>query len=67
MDTHDRHEAVDYARMVMAVAAVLFAIAFTVLVVWIITAEPKTKLYEADGYVCASQPFATQCFERKAR
>ena len=67
MDTRARHEAVDYAGMALAVAAVIIAICAVVIVVWLVTAQQTTKLYEADNVVCASQPFALTCFERKAR
>ena len=45
----------------------LVGVAMIVLVVWLATSEQKTKLYESDNVVCASQPFAIACFERKPR
>lgn len=60
----DRHA---LAHMVLALAALLFAIFFAVLVVWVVISKQDSKLYEADNVVCVSQPFAVACFERKAR
>jgi hypothetical protein len=37
------------------------------LVMWLAMSEQKTKLYEADNMVCASQPLAINCWERKPR
>ncbi len=67
MNERERDRAVDYAKMAVAAAALIFAISFAVLVIWLATAEQKTKLYEADNVVCASQPFSMTCFERKPR
>jgi hypothetical protein len=67
MDSHERREAVDYARIAMAFAAVLAAVALTMLVCWITLSKQDSKLYEADNVVCVSQPFAVNCFERKPR
>lgn len=67
MDTHERHVGIDFARMAVGIAALIFAISFAVMVWWMVGSEQKTKLYEADNYVCSSQPFAMQCFERKPR
>lgn len=67
MDAHERHEAVDYARMVMAAAAVIIAICCVVLVCWLVLSKQDSKLYEADNVVCVSQPLSVQCFERKPR
>lgn len=67
MDERDRHVAIDYAKMVMAFSMLLIAIMVTVFVIWLALAKQDSKLYEADNIVCASQPFAMQCFERKAR
>ena len=67
MDERDYHRGEHIAHMVMAAAAIIAAICFLVLTLWLVGAEQKTKLYEADNVVCASQPFAITCFERKAR
>lgn len=67
MDPHDRHVALDYGHLAMHIAALIFAIFFAVFVCWMVLSKPTSKLYEADNYVCASQPFAMQCWERKAR
>ena len=64
---HDRRAAVDWARVAMAVAACIAALCLVVLTIWLVTAKQETKLYEADNVVCASQPFAITCFERKPR
>ena len=65
MDSHDRAVTHDWSRILKNVGIFLAAIAFVVLVCWLATAEQKTKLYEADGVVCASQPLAMQCWTRK--
>lgn len=67
MDRHDRAATHDWSHILKNVGIFLAAIAFVVLVCWLALAEQKTKLYEADNVVCASQPFAMQCFERKSR
>lgn len=67
MDDHSHHQASAIARIVTAVAALIIAICFAVMVVWMVSAQQNTKLYEADNVVCASQPFSIQCFERKTR
>ena len=67
MDAHDRHQAVDYSRMLMAVAAIVAAICLVVLTAWLVLSKQDSKLYEADNTVCVSQPFSIQCFERRAR
>jgi hypothetical protein len=67
MDAHDRHVAIDFAKLVMAFAAIIVAVCMVVLTVWLVTAKQDSKLYEADSMVCASQPFSMQCWERKPR
>ena len=70
-DVHDRHDVHDrpdvwhVERMLLTAAALIFAVSFMFLVMWLALSEPKTKLYEADNMVCASQPLATNCWERK--
>ena len=53
--------------MLLTAAALIFAVSFMFLVMWLTMSEQKTKLYEADNIVCASQPLATNCWERKPR
>jgi hypothetical protein len=67
MDERNRHVALDYGRLVLCISALVFAIFFAVLVVWVVVSKQDSKLYEADNVVCVSQPFAVQCFERKPR
>ena len=55
------------SRLLTAIAAMIFALSVLVLVLWLVLSDQKTKLYEADNVVCASQPFAMACFERKPR
>lgn len=50
--------------LLLGIAAMIVAIAFCVLVGWLVLAHQDSKLYEADGVVCASQPFAMQCWKR---
>jgi len=64
LDDHRYHH---LAGLVMAIGVLVIAICCVVLVAWMVTAQQTTKLYEADNVVCASQPFALQCFERKPR
>lgn len=65
MDERDRHVVIDYAKMVMSFSMLLIAVMFAVLVIWMVMAKQDSKLYEADGYVCASQPFSMQCWKRQ--
>ena len=67
LDVHDRHDIWRVERMLLTAAALIFAVSFMFLVMWLTLSEPKTKLYEADNIVCASQPLATNCWERKPR
>jgi uncharacterized protein YoxC len=67
MDQHDRHVAVDYARLLLGVSALIAAICFAILVGWLVLSKQDSKLYEADNTVCVSQPLQVQCFERKPR
>lgn len=67
MDPSDRHTALDYSHLALHLAGLVFAVFFAVLVCWLVISKQDSKLYEADGVVCASQPFAMQCWERKAR
>lgn len=64
---HDHAARHDLAHMIVAVAAIIFALSFLLFTIWIVFAQQTTKLYEADNVVCASQPFAITCFERKPR
>lgn len=67
MEAHERHVALDYAKLFLAFAATAFVIFFAVAVVWLVASRQNSKLYEADNVVCVSQPFAISCFERKPR
>ena len=67
LDIHDRHDVWRVERMLLTAAALIFAVSFMFLVMWLAMSEQKTKLYEADNMVCASQPLAINCFERKLR
>jgi hypothetical protein len=67
VDVHDRHDVWRVERMLLTAAALIFAVSFMFLVMWLTMSEQKTKLYEADNIVCASQPLATNCWERKPR
>jgi hypothetical protein len=66
-DVHDRHDVWRVERMLLTAAALIFAVSFMFLVIWLAMSEQKTKLYEADNIVCASQPLAINCWERKPR
>ena len=52
---------------VLGWAALIFALSCLLVALWLTMSEPKSKLYEADNMVCASQPLATNCWERKPR
>lgn len=67
MDARDRGVALDYGHLAMHLACLIFAIFFAALVIWLVVSKQDSKLYESDNVVCVSQPFALQCFERKAR
>jgi hypothetical protein len=64
---YDRHDVWRVERMLLTAAALIFAVSCLLLVLWLTMSEQKTKLYEADNIVCASQPFAMNCWERKPR
>ena len=66
-DVHDRPDVWRVERPLLTAAALIFAVSFMFLVMWLAMSEQKTKLYEADNIVCASQPLATNCWERKPR
>ena len=63
-DIHDRHDLWRVERMLLTAAALIFAVSFMVLVMWLTMSEQKSKLYEADNVVCASQPLAITCWKR---
>ena len=69
-DVHDRREVHDrpdvwrVERMLLTAAALIFAVSFLLLVMWLTMSEQRTKLYEADNVVCASQPLAITCWKR---
>jgi hypothetical protein len=66
-NAHDRHDIWRVERMLLTAAALIFAVSFMFLVMWLAMSEQRTKLYEADNIVCASQPLAINCWERKPR
>jgi hypothetical protein len=67
VDVHDRHDVWHVGRLLLTAAALIFAVSFMILVMWLTMSEQKTKLYEADNMVCASQPLSMNCWERKPR
>ena len=67
LDVHDRPDVWRVERLLLTAAALIFAVSFMFLVMWLAMSEQKTKLYEADNMVCASQPLAMNCWERKPR
>jgi hypothetical protein len=64
---HDRPDVWRVERMLLTAAALIFAVSCLLVALWLTMSEPKSKLYEADNMVCASQPFAMNCWERKPR
>lgn len=64
MDAHLRPH---WSRILMYVAIAAACLMFCIAMLWLMLSEQKTKLYEADNVVCASQPFSMTCFERKPR
>ena len=48
-DVHDRPDVWRVERMLLTAAALIFAVSFMFLVMWLTLSEPKTKLYEADN------------------
>ena len=67
LDVHDRPDVWRVERLLLTAAALIFAVSFMFLVMWLAMSEQRTKLYEADNIVCASQPLAMNCWERKPR
>lgn len=67
MNEPQRHKAIDYAVLAWHVAAIFAVIFWGVLVIWLVGSRPNAKLYEADNVVCVSQPFSSNCFDRKPR
>lgn len=67
MDAHDRHVTEHWSHIAKNIAIVIACIVFCIAALWLVLAKQDSKLYEADNVVCASQPFALQCFERKPR
>jgi hypothetical protein len=67
MDARERDKALDYGHLAMHVGFLIIALFVAVFVCWLVLSKPTSKLYEADNVVCASQPFAMQCWERKPR
>lgn len=67
MDVHDHHGIYGIAYLARCFGVLLIGLAAVAFVLWMGLSEPKTKLYEADNMVCASQPFSSQCWERKPR
>lgn len=65
-DTMTEHEDRMYLTSALAgVGLLLLGIAAFILVLWVVTSEQDSKLYEADGVVCASQPLALTCWKRE--
>jgi uncharacterized protein YoxC len=54
-------------RALLVASAIIIAVSFAVLVLWLVLSKQDSKLYEADNVVCVSQPLSVQCFERKPR
>lgn len=67
MDIDDRAKMYWYAKVLSHAAFVVGVLFFCILVGWIVTSRPNAKLYEADNVVCVSQPFSSNCFDRKPR
>jgi hypothetical protein len=64
MDAPERHRAIDYSHLAVHIAAAIAVIFFAVFVLWMVMSKQNSKLYEADNYVCVSQPFQLECFPR---
>lgn len=67
IDPCKHHARMALAAMIAACSMAVLALVCAVFMLWMVMSEQKTKLYEADNVVCASQPFAMTCFERKPR
>jgi hypothetical protein len=52
MDTRDRHVALDYGHLALHIAGVLLVIAVWVVVIWLLVAPVKDKVYESTGETC---------------
>jgi len=64
VDERDRHVAIDFAKLMIALAAVIVSVCMVVLTVWLVTAQQNAKLYLDDNMVCYSQPLAIECHPR---
>lgn len=62
LNTHE--DRIEASYLMGAIAALIFAIFFAVLVLWLVLSEPKTKLYESDNVVCQQGPLTAQCWHR---
>lgn len=56
-----------WTHVLMHIGVFMIGVAMFCIMLWLIFSKQETKLYEADNVVCASQPLAMECFERKAR
>jgi len=67
MTEERRLAAVEWAKILAGVGIFLACIAFCIFVGWLTLSHQNTKLYESDNVVCASQPLAITCWERKTK
>jgi len=61
---HRHHVVLDYC---LAVSAVIIALCIAVFVIWTMTATTSAKAFDADGVVCFTHAFSTECHETRAK
>lgn len=66
-ETEVKIETMHWSLVARNLGVLLIGVAMMCLMFWMVFSTQQTKLYEADNVVCASQPLALNCFERKAR
>lgn len=57
------HTAVDTGSFMRGIAALIFAIAFTGLVLWVALASPKATAFDADGVRCYHRAITLSCIQ----
>jgi hypothetical protein len=63
VDAHDRHVAIDYGHLAMHIAALIFAVFFAVLVLYVALAPVKATAFDADGTRCYHRAISMTCIQ----
>ena len=67
MDHKTEHEVSHWSLILMRIGMFFACVMIFCVGLWMIFSKQDSKLYEADGVVCASQPLQLTCWERKPR